>query len=56
MLRYFLASGAEAVARPSGTEPKLKIYLSAAGASSGESEACIDALAEAFEQRLRGLV
>lgn len=37
VLRYFLSDGAEVVVRPSGTEPKLKIYITAIGETKEES-------------------
>lgn len=49
VLRYFLEGGTEAVVRPSGTEPKLKVYLTGAGDTRAESRALIDALARWFE-------
>ena len=55
VLRFFLSGGAEAVVRPSGTEPKLKIYLTAAEGTAEASEKAIDALAAEFERRLREL-
>ncbi|MCI8630880.1 MAG: phospho-sugar mutase [Firmicutes bacterium] len=38
MIEYHLENGAEFTVRPSGTEPKLKIYISASGKSMEEAE------------------
>ena len=44
VLLYDLADGAWLAVRPSGTEPKLKIYMGVRGASEGDSEAQIKML------------
>ena len=46
VLEYRLAGGHKLMVRPSGTEPKIKVYLSAVG----ESEAAADAVNEALSQ------
>lgn len=46
VLEYRLENGCKAVVRPSGTEPKIKIYLSAKGKDEAESIGLIDKLSE----------
>ncbi len=41
VLEYRLHNGSKIIVRPSGTEPKIKIYLSGKGASKADSEAII---------------
>lgn len=47
VLEYRLANGSKVIVRPSGTEPKIKIYLSAKGSSKADSEAIIAKLKDA---------
>jgi phosphoglucomutase len=44
VLEYVLEDGSNVIVRPSGTEPKLKLYLSAKGGSGRESEEIIKGL------------
>jgi phosphomannomutase len=37
IVRYFLDDGTRVIARPSGTEPKVKIYLDAEGKTAAEA-------------------
>lgn len=50
VLRFWLEGGAEAVVRPSGTEPKLKVYLTALGRDRAESQGMVDRLETWFRR------
>lgn len=45
VLEYRLENGCKVIVRPSGTEPKIKIYLSAKGKNEAESAALTEKLA-----------
>ena len=47
VLEYRLENGSKLTVRPSGTEPKIKIYISAKGANGEESAALVEKLKEA---------
>ena len=53
ILRYFLAGGTEAAVRPSGTEPKLKVYLTAVGKDRTDAREIADRLSRYFEEWVR---
>lgn len=54
VLHYILQGGAEAVIRPSGTEPKLKIYLTGTGKTEEESAMIIEQLERQFNTWVSG--
>ena len=53
VLTYWLDNGASVIVRPSGTEPKIKVYYSTKGADLAEAEALQKALAAAVEPLLK---
>lgn len=55
VLRYRLADGSRMIVRPSGTEPKLKVYLDARADTAEEAAARIRGLADGAQALLAGL-
>lgn len=53
VIKFVLASGCTAIARPSGTEPKLKIYLSIKGTSLEENKRLSEKMFEFFDDLLK---
>ena len=49
VLTYDLEGGAQAIVRPSGTEPKIKTYFTTLGKDLAEAQAQKDELAEALK-------
>jgi phosphoglucomutase len=54
VLEYRLEGGAKFMVRPSGTEPKIKTYLSAVGKTEAEATAINARLAEAAKEMMKG--
>jgi phosphoglucomutase len=52
VLEYRLDNGSKLIVRPSGTEPKIKIYLSAKGADKADSETIVEKLKKAVPDLL----
>lgn len=50
VLSFSNASGCKAIVRPSGTEPKIKVYLSAHVGQSSQAEACIARMKKQAEE------
>jgi phosphomannomutase len=55
VLTWWLADGSRVIARPSGTEPKLKVYLEARAAVSGEGAAGLAAARADAAARIEAL-
>ena len=54
VLEYTLAGGHKFMVRPPGTEPKIKVYLSAVGASEAEADGINETLAAAAASMMKG--
>ena len=52
ILRYYLSDGSRVIVRPSGTEPKVKVYLDTAGETRADAESALAGL----ESAVRGLL
>jgi phosphomannomutase len=55
ILRYYLADGSRVIVRPSGTEPKIKVYLDTAGSTRAHAEAALSSLEKAVRDLLDSL-
>jgi phosphoglucomutase len=53
VLQFVLADGSWVALRPSGTEPKLKVYLAAVGEKVDETEDKLSRLADDVMERVR---
>ncbi|SDX27795.1 phospho-sugar mutase [Paenibacillus sp. CF384] len=52
VLKFLLADGSWFCLRPSGTEPKIKVYFAVRGSSQGEAKAAIQRLTQAVMERV----
>ena len=49
VMRFFLSNGSTVVVRPSGTEPKIKIYIEVYGENADSTQALTDQIRKGFE-------
>ena len=54
VLSFATADGLKAIVRPSGTEPKVKVYLSARAQTSEEAVRLLDGMEDALSRRIQG--
>lgn len=52
VLSYATADGKKVLVRPSGTEPKVKVYLSAKAGTHEQARAWLDAMERAWQERI----
>ena len=52
-MKFFLESGANFVVRPSGTEPKVKLYITAKGTDEADADRQIEALRADLEGKFK---
>ncbi len=53
ILSYVLADGSTAIVRPSGTEPKIKVYIAGCGKTKEEAAQTADSIGEAMKRLLK---
>ena len=56
VLKYLLEDGSWFCLRPSGTEPKIKMYFSVRGANAAEAQAKLDAVTKDVMARVDGQI
>ncbi|MEY2899951.1 MAG: hypothetical protein RL247_117, partial [Actinomycetota bacterium] len=55
ILRFYLADGSRVIVRPSGTEPKVKVYLDTTGNTGDEASAKLQRLESALNELVSSL-